>query len=490
MNEDKPNILLITLDEINRKALSCYGGPFDTPNIDRLASQGVLCENAYTPSPLCLPARCSIATGLEPHNSKSFCNHIGAPLDRDLPNIFTCLKKSGYKTGKVGKCHFIPVTYRQNVPDMTLPYDHFKLYYQSLGIDRLELQDDKQVSVWYYDDYAKELDKAGFLDAYRRNVWDKENRKKFKFPGPSEWHPDSWVGRKSVEYIDQSLPDANHFLWVSFSGPHYPEDPPEEFLGRVDISKDLPRKQNPAEFQDESKIHCPSFNGGGVIDGCQAADDRACGNYTEEYWREWRRHYYANVIQIDEWIGKILNAVEKCWGENVLVILTADHGDMMGEHGLWGKRNCAYDEVWKVPFIIKHPSIFQNRIASETVSTLDILPTCLSVAGEAPLECDGFSLVDLEKSGGREFAMAESDNFMAVTDGRYKYIECFQREKTYFEFYDMSQDPDEFFNQYRNPVYKIELERLKGVLGEKQRKEKMRDVLFYDHKGTPPWLWQ
>ena len=84
---------------------------------------------------------------------------------------------------------------------MTLPYEEFKDYYLRLGMDHLDLQDDKQVSVWFMDDYARDLDQAGYLKAYRDVTWNRGNGRVFPFPGPADWHPDSWVGRKSVEYL-------------------------------------------------------------------------------------------------------------------------------------------------------------------------------------------------------------------------------------------------------------------------------------------------
>ena len=118
-------------------------------------------------------------------------------------------------------------------PDRTLPYDAMSAYYLSLGIDDLDLQDDKQVSVWFYDDYARELDAAGYLAAYRAAIWDRSSAKVFDFPAPAEWHPDAWVGRKAVERIASAPAETPLFTWVSFSGPHFPFDAPAEYLARV-----------------------------------------------------------------------------------------------------------------------------------------------------------------------------------------------------------------------------------------------------------------
>ena len=170
--EAQPPIVLITADELIREALGCYGNrTIATPNIDRLATDGLKFERAYTVSPWCLPARCSMLTGLLPHNSGAYSNFRKCSLDTGVPNLYTELRSLGYTTAHIGKCHYAPVPYDEKRPDRTLPYDEFRDYYLRLGMDHLDLQDDKQVSVWFYDDYAKELDEAEYLDAYREATW-------------------------------------------------------------------------------------------------------------------------------------------------------------------------------------------------------------------------------------------------------------------------------------------------------------------------------
>ena len=179
----KPNIVLITCDELRADALSCYGNrAIATPNLDALAGRGTRFERAYCNSPWCLPSRCSLATGLYPHRNGAYSNFRDVALDPEIPNIYTLLRGAGYRTAHIGKCHYAPVPYSQTRPDRTLPYDDFRDYYLRLGIDELALQDDKQVSVWFMDDYAAELDAAGYLGAYRDAVWSKENAKVFPFP--------------------------------------------------------------------------------------------------------------------------------------------------------------------------------------------------------------------------------------------------------------------------------------------------------------------
>jgi len=461
-----PNIVLISCDELRADALSCYGNrAIATPNVDSLAARGTRFERAYTNSPWCLPSRCSMATGLYPHRNGSYSNFRDAPLDPAIPNIYSLLRDAGYHTAHIGKCHYAPVPYSKARPDQTSPYDEFRDYYLSLGIDTLALQDDKQVSVWFMDDYARELDAAGHLAAYRDATWNRENAKVFPFPAPGEWHPDSWVGCQAARFLDSYKADQPLFLWVSFSGPHYPFDAPAEYYERVDMSADA-RVSDSSEFDDPSRIHSATFHGGptGAIDGLGQAPAGATKNYSEAYWRDLRRNYFANVAQIDDYIGAILDAVEARFGEGTLIIYTADHGEMLGNHGLWGKNNCAYEDVWNVPLIVKYPGNAEAQTSDAMCMLVDVLPTCLAAAGLTHDFCDGLSLPERIASGGADFIFAEGEGFLAVSDGRFKLARVAQGERQHTELIDLESDPHEFVNRIADPALQLERARLQAAL--------------------------
>ncbi len=464
----RPNILLITTDEHALESIGCHGArAVATPNIDRLAREGVRFARACTISPLCMPARTALATGMSPARSGCICNRLQSWMRDGWPNLFRGLKAAGYATALAGKCHFVPVRYGEARPGATQPYERERAYYLGLGIDRLFLQDDKQVSVWFLDDYARDLREAGWLEAYRAAVWDRTAAKTFAFPGPGEWHPDSWVGRKAAEAIASHAGDGPLFLWASFSGPHYPFDPPESYLARVDEAQlDLGRRRE-GEWDDASKIHFASYHGGpgASIDGCAPAPGRACRNYSEDYWRRLRRHYFANVAQIDDEIGRIVAAAERRFGRNLLVVFTADHGEMLGNHALWGKNLCGYDEVMRIPLIARMPGVFESGESEAFVSQLDLAPTFLDLAGAAPLPAqDGRDLRRAMDGGGPDCAVCFQRHFMAATDGRIKYIRCIRDGKPMAEIYDLERDPGEFENRAADPRLKADAARLMEAL--------------------------
>lgn len=462
---EKPAIILITCDELNKDVLGCYGGgAIRTPNIDSLSECGTTYESCYTVSPWCLPARCSILTGKYPHHSGAYSNFRKCALDQEMDNLFFAMKRGTYHTTMFGKCHFAPVPYSQTRADKTLPYDSFKEYYKSLGIDHLELEDDKQVSVWFYDDYSKELEGAGYLEAYRNAVWNREYQKVFPFPGPKEWHPDVWTGQKALSYIKNYKEDKPLFSWISFSGPHYTFDAPEEYWKEVDKNK-LPKvKWKQGELEGKDRIFHDSYFGGhnANIDGCGMAKDHACQNYSGEYWERLRISYCANVKLIDDQVGEILRVIKQKYGDNALIIFTADHGEMLGNHGLWGKHNCAYEEVWRIPLLIHYPNQKIGQKDKRIVNSLDFMPTCLGAAGIALTDGDGYDLGDSRWN--RKYTFAEGEGYLAVTDGRYKYVHVQKGKEHGRELLDLTEDPEEYGNQ-------IEKEQYQGILAKLREKE-------------------
>ncbi len=484
----KPSILFITTDEQHRTTVMQQNRPMPLPGINGLLSCSTVYENAYSVSPVCLPSRCSWMTGLYPHTSGCISNIMGATLPFKLPNLFSCLKEEGYKTSMHGKCHFIPVPYPATRGDITQEYEHFIHYYKSLGMDCLNLQDDKNNSLWYYDDYSKELENKGLLTKYREAFHGKYPDLELpEFPLESKYHPDSWVGDKTLEYLDGCNPTEPHFIWTSFSGPHYPMDAPKEYYDCVDMDKDFERIYKPGEWDDESKLHHNSYHGPGGTEGSGNAPGGAQKEFNDEYWKIWRKKYYANIVQIDSYIDKIISKANDIFGDNLLVIFTSDHGDLMGNHGLWGKNHSLHEDVLRVPLLVKYPNQCQKKTVTSQVSSLEVFPTILAEAGcRIPDLCDGVKLSDMVKQGGRKYIISECDNRVAVIKDGYKLcLNVYQpSNKLYKELYNLNIDPNEFNNEYNNPKYLTQRDELHQILAD----EGLLKTVFYDEKTRPYWL--
>lgn len=468
MGQDQPHVLLITADELRPDALGCYGNEgIGTPHIDHLADEGTRFDEAYTVSPWCLPARASLVTGLFPHNSGAFTNYRGwaGRLDPDLPNLYTLLGDAGYTTAHVGKCHYAPVPFEERVEGETASYDRYDRYYRGLGMDHLILQDDKQVSTWFADDYSRALATAGYRERYREAIFQDNNRKVFTFPGPEEWHPDAWVGDRAVEFIENYDRTDPLFTWVSFSGPHYPFDPPEHYLDAVDMDKVPPRRVSESEFTDSSKIHYGSYHGAETIrrvDANGVAD--ATKDLSDDYWNELQRHYYANVALIDNRVGKVVDAARSKLGQNTLIVFLADHGEMLGDHSLWGKHNCAYEPVWRIPLIVDSQQFGQGDTIDARIMLTDVGATIMAAGGVDSADVDGVPLHTLVEAGGHECVFAEGGGFAAVKRGRQKYVHVSQGGEAYTEFYNLDLDPDEFHDRSDESAVQRDVADLRSIL--------------------------
>ena len=492
------NILLITTDEQHLRTLSCYGAKTEsTPCIDALAECADVYEHAYTVSPVCLPARCSIMTGLYPHNSGSVSNIFGASLSTQLPNLFTELKKVGYRTSLHGKCHFIPVPYPATRSNMTLEYEHFISYYRSLGMDALDLQDDKNNSLWYYDDYAKELSRKNMLKTCRYEAHvNPENHGFYDFPFEDEMHPDAWVGNRAIERINSSSSDEPNFIWVSFSGPHYPIDTPKKYTETIDPDKMGERIYRDGEWDDASKYHCRGFHGPGTTEGSGHAKDHAQKNYSEEYWQSWRRRYLGNIALIDEKVGMIIDAAREKFGDDLWIIYTTDHGEMMGNHSLWGKNGSLFEDVLRIPLIVQKPGQSAGKRIKETVSSIDIFPTVLSAAGITDLpKCDGNPIEETVSRGGLDYIISECEDRVAIVKGDAK-LELNragvkpnfpdQPSVLFREFYDLGEDPYEFENRYDDPKYSDKIKELTALI---EGHPYLMETIFRDPaNGEDYWL--
>ena len=492
----KPAILFITTDEQHLDTVYRTDLPYSLPGLSGLMACSDVYGTAYSASPVCLPARCTWMTGLMPHRNGCISNNFGASLPLQLPNLFTCLRQEGYTTSLHGKCHFVPCPYPAVRPFLTQEYEHFRLYYKALGMDHLDLQDDKNISLWYYDDYSTEMERKGLLKEYReRFVTNKVNGVLPDYPHAAETHPDSWTGQKALDYLDTCRADRPHFMWVSFSGPHYPMDAPDEYMQRVDMDRDFPRRWREGEWDDETKHNRMGYFGTGPCsEGSANAVDHASKNYTEEYWRRWRQKYYANIVQIDDYIQRIIDKARGIWGDNLYIVFTADHGDMMGNHSLWGKNSVIYDDVLRVPLLVHSPGQTSRRDIPQRVCSTDVFPTLLQMGGcSLPQGIDGRPLGDVVAQGGRDVIISSCEGRVALVKGHMKLhvngvgFEMTDNQKIYRELYDLEKDPCEYVNLYNDPAYAQVRDELEQVLAEEPNL--LRTVFYNREKESRPyWL--
>ncbi|MEF3302242.1 sulfatase-like hydrolase/transferase [Paenibacillus sp. GYB003] len=414
----KPNVLFIMSDQ---HRYDCIGYsrdyPVKTPNLDRLAAEGAAFANAFTPIPLCCPARQSLLHGRRPESFESFWNADLVPNRELEPSAYTWpreLRENGYATGYVGKWH----VNREHPP-----------------------------TAYGFDDYVGEQDyrkhrAARYPDVQFTNGF-------FGEVDPVEL-PDTrthWLAERAVRLIETYAASGRPWhLRLDFPEPHLPCQPHASFLARFE-SEDIPQWRSFSDsFRNKPYIQKQQLLNWGL----------------EHYaWSDWEpivRRYYAVIAQLDDAVGIVLDALKRLGLErDTIVVYTADHGDMCGGHRMMDKHYILYDDVVKVPLIVKYPERIPAgaRIDRFVYNLLDLPPTILEYAGLVPQPFfHGASLLPLLRGdepddwrtevvstyNGQQFGLY---NQRMIRGERWKYV---WNMTDVDELYDLRTDPDELHN--------------------------------------------
>lgn len=418
---NQPNILLIMADQLVPFLIGAYGHPVvQTPNLDRLAAEGIRFDAAYTPYPLCAPARAALLTGR--YASRFGCFDNAALFPADQPTLAHYLTNAGYDTILSGKMHFIGPDqlhgYRWRLTTDVFP----------ANIDWVPTLDGEE--------------KGGHAQNYvQPNVGVRPWTKFLAY--------DEEVQFRALEYIrgrGYSKAQTPFFLTVSFHNPHDPFHVTRELWNLYeDQPIDIP--DYPANLTETYSALDRWLN---TVHGTAEVD--LCG---PEKLRALRRAYYGLVTYVDRKVGELITALEETGQrDNTIILFTSDHGDMLGEKGMVQKR-CFYEWSARVPLIFQFPDrMSAGHQVSAPVSLLDLLPTLLDLAGvrkESRLPVEGHSFVELLAGAddpGR-FVFSEyhvekvkAPSFM-VRRGKYKYVYIHEHGG---QLFDLEADPGEWNN--------------------------------------------
>jgi len=234
------------------------------------------------------------------------------------------------------------------------------------------------------------------------------------------------------------------------------------------------------------------YGTGPGTEGCGQAPENAQKNYTEEYWRQWRRKYYGNIVQIDSYIEKIISKAQSIWKDDLYIVFSSDHGDMMGNHSAWGKNCSLYNDVLRVPLVIHHPGQTQRNNIPQVVSSVDVFPTILQIGDcEIPTAIDGRTLSSVTEQGGRDIIFSSCEGRVALICENMKL--CYNGGGFGFdagssickELYDLAADPYEFTNLYGHPNYKAQQEKLEKLM---QEEPHLLRSVFWSPEDKPYWM--
>ncbi|WP_420638358.1 sulfatase [Candidatus Poriferisocius sp.] len=427
----RPNVLLLMTDQQRWDSLGCVGGWVDTPNLDRIASRGVRFSHCVTTSPICVPARVSLATGHYPHNFGVW-GHVDYTLDPTTPTWMQAVRDAGYRTSVFGKTHL-----HAHVGDLR-EKEHLLHAY---GLDDVDEIAGPRLSATVMSHMTARWAELGLLDAYRADVEDRMTTKPWVVrpsPLPLEEYADVYVGRRAREYLAGCQRDEPWFCWVSFGGPHEPWDTPEPWASHHDpeaMPPPLPPLKRGDPWPDGSLDRWLAWLG---------------QPFTPEEIQRMRADYAGNVSLIDDQIGGILRTIEERGELNrTVIVFTSDHGEMNGDHGLMYKMNF-FDGSVRVPLIVSTPAVASSPAAGTTDATpvewIDVGPTIVEAVGaELSHHQFGTSLLPaLEGQRVREDALSEFEGeFMLLTDD-WK-LALNDRGEPYLLF-DRHADPDEAEN--------------------------------------------
>jgi arylsulfatase A-like enzyme len=451
------NVLWITTDHQQWQTIAGRSA-CQTPNIQRLINGGMLFNRSYTPMPVCCPVRAMWMSGAFPWHNGVFTQVDTAPsISRDMyPDVVTYaqrLREAGYRTGFLGKWHashmrspldfgFDELSHPQAcpswtyeggnvVPDPPLPPGLGELRYTPVG--RFAWPGSETFDMWgYYEGPIERLNTTRLTDSaiamLRRFAQDEQ-----------PWH-----------------------IAVHFPEPHDPYNPHKQYLDMYDPEA-LPV---PPSFYD-------AFEG---KPGMHRREASIWGDVSEQDVRQGVAHFFAYCTQIDEQIGRILDALEESGqADDTLIAFTTDHGDMLGAHHMWTKSWMPYEEVWRIPMVVRLPGVVPAAAGCDhLVQTHDLPHTFLQLAGAQTLpHADGRSLMPLFENPQRTdwedalLCVGYGGTFVViqrmVITPRFKYMfHCFDFD----EMYDLQNDPGELHNLVDDPAYAAERSALRAQLYE------------------------
>jgi arylsulfatase len=430
----RPNILFLMADQLRADCLGAAGnGVIRTPNLDRLAADGVHFRHAYSSTPTCTPARAALLTGQSPwsHGMLGY----GAVAGRYPVEMPRLLREAGYHTMGIGKMHWTPERslhgFHQTILDESTP---------------LELEPARQNGAASIPDFRTDYESWFFSQAPDLNpfatglLWNDYRARPFALP--EQLHPTVWTGETAVRFLNSYQRPQPFFLKVSFLRPHSPYDPPERFLRMYDGAA-IPA----AGVAPWAARYAPRSD---------PSNEPWHGDFGPGQVRQSRQGYYGSVSHVDEQIGRILETLDRRGMlDSTLILMAADHGDMLGDHHLW-RKSYAYEASARIPMVVRWPagmlSEKRGQALSHPVEIRDILPTFLDAAGAGvPEAVEGRSLLNLIRHPDgewREFIDLEHDvcyspdnHWNALTDGRRKLI--FHARTGEEQFFDLAADPHE-----------------------------------------------
>ena len=423
---DRPNVLLICTDHWGGRLIGKLGHPdLLTPTLDRFIENGVAFNNAYSTTPTCIPARREIMTGAHSptHGDRVFDERLPMP---DLPTLAQTFRNAGYQAYSVGKLHVYPQRDRIGF-DETLINEEGRHH---LGLSR--------------DDFEMFLSEQGYAGQELAHGVGNNDHTVCPWHLPEYCHPTNWTVREMSKVIARRNPTRPAFWYMSFNHPHPPLAPLAEYLEMyrsIDVQMPFMGEWT-TEFDDIPALSLRS---------------QAPGTYSEEATRLARQAFYALITHIDHQIALVIGMLqEQGIVDNTIVLFTADHGDMLGNHGLYNK-DVFYEDSTRIPMVLvpqaAREDVGHGRVDNRLATQADIFPTLMELCDiPVPDTVEGLSLIGGQRRDhvyGEHWEDYKSSRM--VRDSRYKLI--YYPAGNHFQLFDLDDDPDELRDLSDDPAH-------------------------------------
>lgn len=449
----RPNILFIMADQMRADWLGARPALADMPNLDALLARSTVFPQAICNAPVCAPSRAALAAGIYSFRMGATSNRNNFPVDQ--PTLYQALRRGGYRVGMVGKMdlhkpdHYygphgdVPLMFHLGFTDLC--ETEGKMNAARVRTEPTRGAVRPRADAYRFQSaadlagpYQHYLYERGLLDAFVQDTEPRKERLPVWYTAPSvlpdEAYHDRFIGRAARAMLERWRSEEPWFLCVSFVGPHDPWDAPASVLARY-----AQRTYDPP----------PPDAMTGKPDYVRQRQWRQSGQMTADALMEVKRHYAANITVIDEEIGQIVSLLKTRGAlDNTVIVFTADHGEMLGDHGLFQK-SIMYEGALRVPLFITLSGQQEGRTSSALAELVDLFPTFLELAGieyERGV-LDGRSLCPqlegVEKSH-KPLQFSHLERSRMVFDGRYKLID---HANVGQELYDLAQDPLELENR-------------------------------------------
>ncbi|NOY79985.1 MAG: sulfatase-like hydrolase/transferase [Kiritimatiellaeota bacterium] len=447
----RPNVLFLMSDQHNAGSLSVAGHPnVRTPNLDRIAENGVRFTRAFCNNPICAPSRISFVTGQYCHTHRIVGNDNFELNDVNPNTLGAVFRRTGYQTAQIGKAHMVRRWDEE-------AYEHIR-YCDLCDADR----DDPRTN-----HYFKYLLDHGLADMYEDGTLppDHEARRKgCAVAGlPYEHSIEHWTGEETLRFLERRDSTRPFFLHMSFERPHPNWTPAAEHAGMYNPD-DIVLGPDAADWWENRWAGRPEFI------------QRMVGNRMARFdlagLRKALAYHFALVSVIDMEMGRVLDWLAR-HGEldNTIVVYTADHGDFAGDHGICDKNIGIYESIHRIPFLISIPGGPRGEIRDGLIESVDLFPTLCELADvPAPDGMDGRSILpEIEGRGaGKPQAICEWDfpepqrRVSALRTPRYRLV--YYSHEAGGELYDHETDSCEMFNLWDAPEHReVRLELLERL---------------------------